>query len=106
MVKKTERKTLATAQGGGLDALLELAKTAPVCPSPQERLAAARAEREAQITAALKPALPALKALREKGYGWQVLANTASDALGVRVSARHIKDQLGVNQTKPALVRA
>ncbi len=44
----------------------------------------------------------AIRTLRSKGYGWGVLANTASDALGIKVSANYLKDKYGSEQPSQA----
>ena len=97
-VPKTEKKpkprvTLANGKTG-VDVLMQIVQAAPKAPSGTERLAAARAERDKKIAALLTAQVKTvIKGLREKGYGFAVIANTVNDTLGsdVKISTRHIK---------------
>ena len=92
--KVTPRKTLADGKTG-VEALMALAKNAPKAPSAAERLAQARAERDAKVQALLTTQVKAaIKGLRDKGYGFGVIANTINDTLAadVKISARHVKE--------------
>jgi len=92
--KAKQRATLAVAGRTGLDALMAIARDAPPAPSGADRLAKARAEREAKVRAALtREVVNVAYGLRQKGYGYALIANTITDVLGgdVKITAKVIK---------------
>ena len=91
------RATLAVAGRTGLEALMSIARDAPPAPSAADRLAKARADREAKVRAALtKDVVNVAVGLRQKGYGYALIANTITDVLNkdVKITAKVIKSVL------------
>ena len=96
---KKPRASLLMAGKSGLNALIEAVNAAPIAPSAGDRLAKARAEKEASVRAVLTPdVLRLAHALRKKGYGFGIIANTMSDALGVKIGTRTVK---GILESAP-----
>jgi len=91
---KKPRATLAVDGKRGIDALMQLVSTVPKAATGPERLAKAREEREKKINALLTPQVKqVIKGLREKGYGFAVIANTITDTLAAdpKITTRHVK---------------
>lgn len=110
--KKKEQKSLLDENGGGSKALIEMFKTLPAAPTAQERLKEARKEKERLLTSLLDDdALGVIFGMREKGYGWSLIAYTTSKAFNQRFSAAFLKryceaieQMAAVEHTAPAPV--
>ena len=97
---KKPRASLIAAGKTGVSALAEAVNSAPKAPSAGDRLAKSRAEKETAIRAALTTdVLKLAQALRAKGYGYSIIANTLTDALSVKVGTRIVKSILDTADT-------
>jgi hypothetical protein len=81
-------------KGGGVEALQSILDTTPAT-SQKDRLAKIMKAKLAKLDEVLtdEVLMIAVK-LKEKGYGYGVVANTLTDTLGVKVSAETLKSYL------------